>query len=336
MEAEPINRKGGRPRIRVLIRTPKVAAVLLLALAGTMEAQQTSSRWVNDAGAGLYGTRHDDGPVLYARQLRPVGRFGLAGVREEYSENDRFGVISAGVEAAFALNIDATTLYVPVGLALGARVSRGLPFLPRLGGGGLDLWLSAGFGIGLPAGPAQVAFEVRPSIGFESTRWAGTFAVRTRPGREGMESGSARLYANALLPLTPGYRREPDYQGYTAVYQWPVSSRLFDAVRASFGVDFLEFRGYSTGVITRLIGTGIVLAQGMQRHFVLEAVPQIGAIFYPEGSERVQNPAAMMGLEATLGSPTAAVTAGLSGLGAITPEGALVGLQYRVGVAMGL
>lgn len=316
-----------------------LAAVIPLA------AQEAPPRAVSDAGAGLYfGKRPSlNGPVFYARRWLPLPRSGghmFAGGRFEYRDDDdsRGRAVSAGLglEAAPTASFGPVRLQFPVHFGLEYVHVTPQPLtaaFPPDAKTGVHPRLAFGAALAFRTGTSEILFDLRRSFGTAGTFTAGTFGIRGTPGGKG---GGVRLIANGLTPFSTGYEREADFLGYTLVYQRPLRSRVFDELRGSLGIDFIQFPGWSTGVVSLLFG-GAIDVVSAPRSVSLQVVPQVGALKFVEPQDRRQfEPAAALGLEARLGPPAISGIVGASLIAASGPAGFLAGLQYRVGFGIGL
>jgi hypothetical protein len=137
-----------------------------------------------------------------------------------------------------------------------------------------------------------------------------------------------------LRPAGTVYRHDDVYPGYGITVQqlpqrpWPI--------RASLGVDFVEFPGFSTGVIHLLGGTAVSVVRSTNRTLSFLVVGQAGTLLFLEPSTTPRL-AGGVGLELGLRpGGTLGLLLGVNGLVADGPAGAFVAIQPRLGLLVPL
>ncbi len=325
----------------MMVRSVYTTFLLLVAFSWpVLLSGQTNDphRWI-DGGAGLMFDSPDglDGPILYVRSLQhPVPWFAL-GPRFEFRDDDpgrgRAQVVSGGVEAVLAPldGILPLHVYVPVHLALDLQYVQGEVRSRRVDTG-IFPRVSAGIGVNIGAGRGRLRFERRWSISAGGDFNAVVVGFGTTAGIGTPSQTRVYLVGHELFPAGGTYAREPDYRGYSVVYQRAAGGWV-DAWRGSLGVDFVDFT-YSTGVITALVGPlKTVVRAGTA---MLNLVGQVGATRFAEGGNVSFPLAWLVGVEGEVGFGSAALVVGVGVWSTNGPAGWVIGLQPRFGIAVGM
>ena len=326
----------------MMVRNLPTACLILAGLSwpASLTAQAHAKPGWIDGGAGLMFDSPDglDGPILYVRSLQHFVSWIAIGPRFEFRDDDpsrgRAQVVSGGVEAVITPfdGVLPIQVYLPVHLALDLQYVQGESRSRRVDTG-LFARASAGIGVSFGVGPGRVRVERRWSVSAGGDFNTVVVGFGTVAREESPSQTRLYLVGHELFPGGGRYAREPDFRGYSVVYQ-RASRGLFDAWRASLGVDFLDFPGYSTGVITALVGPVKTVAQAGQA--TLNLVGQLGATRFVEG-ESVSFPlAGLVGVEGEIALGDVALVIGASAFGTNGPAGFVFALQPRFGIAVGL
>ncbi|MDH3498447.1 MAG: hypothetical protein OER21_16965, partial [Gemmatimonadota bacterium] len=286
-----------------------LASLALLLTASSLAAQDRAPAvLVSGAGAGLYFGEPSsyNGPVLAARFGRQLNRYVVLGLRGEFRDDDPSGgrvqSVGLGPEVMLLAPTLGAQLYL-VGGALVEAVHVGSPppatFTPDLASG-IHLRPHVGAGLAAHTSRATVLFETLRAVTGGTSYTMVQLGVVSQPGpHDGTPAPAAAMHANALAPLSDAYRSHQDYRGYTLAVDFPVRTRLGEALRASAGIDFVRFEisdgyEYSTGALELLVGTVVPLLRTPSNVFTLSVVPQLGAMLFFEPSGMPPYPLGMV------------------------------------------
>jgi hypothetical protein len=320
----------------------------LIAFAGTfctssLLAQTNPPRPFAQAGVGIYGGAHLDGPMLFVRRFpQQFGPLSL-GYRFEFRDDEPYGVqvraAGAGGEALLSVccRKAPVELYLPAAVSMDAQFVSNPTFDPRAPDGGL--FPRVAYGVGLLFGSetrdrffAELRRSESPGGGFT----AFTFGFSGAAGTRGhAPSSGVHLYTNGMHPFGSTYAASEGYRGYTIVYEREAASWA-DAFRGHIGIDFLDSPSYDTGAMSLLMGARFDLLRTTNGAVRASVVPQAGYLMFMEGDAEWPTVMALATAEVRVGTPALGMVASLGPFAANGIAGWFAGIQHRLGVMVAL
>jgi hypothetical protein len=322
----------------------KLTSVALLLTASSLAAQDTPPAvLISGASAGLYFGQPSsyNGPVLTARYGRQFNKYLVFGVRGEFRDDDPSGgraqSLGLGPELMCLAPSLGVQLYAVGGVLLEAVHVGNRPsmFAPDVESG-LHLRPLIGAGMGVRTGGADILFEATYAVTGSTSYTMLQFGVASQSGTHNVASApAAYIQTNTLAPLTEDYQSEEDYRGYTLAVDIPARTPLGEAIRASVGIDFLDFE-FSTGALELLVGTVAPVFRTQRNVFSVSLIPQLGGILFFEPSGTPPYPLGMVTVEAQLRYRGIGIFAGVGGALTYGPAGFLPAVPLRLGLVVGL